>query len=415
MRRRFVVDEWRSPSDAYFLTHLHADHTEGLSADWCRGPLYCSQVTAMLLLARFKGFNPALLHILDLGTPTLVSSNNAADSLLEVTAIDADHCPGAVMYVFHGEFGCVLHTGDFRWNNDRCTLEERKEALREAIGGAQVDFLYLDNTFCNPLFCFPSRNAAATRVIELIRGHPEKDIVIGIDNLGKEELLLSIAQALETKICVWPQRLKTMHLLQLPDVFTTDTSITRIRAVPRCSVSTRSLKLLNEIRPTLGILPTGCLCLCNPSSGRKPKPKLLCSESCYKSRERTSDNQAADASSRLINVVPYSLHCCFSEARDFVDLIRPKSVLGIVKSSTDYSINPIQLLSGCQATTSTTAASLREGPRVLLDTRPDLDCSHKLRDLLQVRCSSTKLRRRKNLSRRRQRLHGRGAKLYEEG
>ncbi|EFJ29905.1 hypothetical protein SELMODRAFT_409901 [Selaginella moellendorffii] len=140
MRRRFVVDEWRSPSDAYFLTHLHADHTEGLSADWCRGPLYCSQ------------------------------------------------------------FGCVLHTGDFRWNNDRCTLEERKEALREAIGGAQVDFLYLDNTFCNPLFSFPSRNAAATRVIELIRGHPEKDIVIGIDNLGKEELLLSIAQALETKV-----------------------------------------------------------------------------------------------------------------------------------------------------------------------------------------------------------------------
>ena len=31
------------------------------------------------------------------------------------TAFDAQHCPGSAMFLFEGEFGTILYTGDFRY------------------------------------------------------------------------------------------------------------------------------------------------------------------------------------------------------------------------------------------------------------------------------------------------------------
>ncbi|KAI7981198.1 5' exonuclease Apollo [Camellia lanceoleosa] len=69
--------------------------------------------------------------------------------------------PGAVMYLFRGEFGCMLYTGDFRWETTSKRAEIGKSMLLSALGNDKVDILYLDNTYCNPSYSFPSREVIA--------------------------------------------------------------------------------------------------------------------------------------------------------------------------------------------------------------------------------------------------------------
>lgn len=48
-----------------------------------------------------------------------------------------------------GEFGCILHTGDFRASKEMLTSTP--------LRNAKVDLLIIDNTFCHPRFDMPPR------------------------------------------------------------------------------------------------------------------------------------------------------------------------------------------------------------------------------------------------------------------
>lgn len=259
------VDKFHGGSEAYFLTHLHQDHTRGLGAvgGWRHGPLYCSPITARLLPSRFPGIDASLLRPLAPGASaslTLSSPSSDRPLSLRVTAIPALHCPGSLMYLFRGDLGCMLYTGDFRWELGCDKARQAKKALLDALGGDSVDMLYLDNTYCHPSLNFPPRPVVAEQMVNIIRAHPDHEVIIGVDTLGKEDLLLHLSRALQTKIWVWPQRLLTMHLLGIDEnheIFTTLTSLTRIRAVPRYSVTIENLEALNTEFPTIGIVPSG--------------------------------------------------------------------------------------------------------------------------------------------------------------
>ncbi|CAI0550209.1 unnamed protein product [Linum tenue] len=225
------VDRWTAGSQVYFLTHLHSDHTQGLTSGWARG---------------------------------------------------------AVMFLFRGDFGCLLYTGDFRWETTGERAKMGRAMLVNALNGRTVDNLHLDNTYCNPSYDFPPREVAAQEIVNLIASHPKHDVVIGIDSLGKEDLLLHIALSLGIKIWVWPERLQTMHILGFHDTFTTKTSLTRVRAVPRYSFSIETLEALNATRPTIGIMPSGLPWVVRPVKGDanlSVQPTIVkgivCSSACY--------------------------------------------------------------------------------------------------------------------------------------
>ncbi|KAL6614366.1 hypothetical protein ACP70R_036636 [Stipagrostis hirtigluma subsp. patula] len=348
------VDKFAGGSQAYFLTHLHQDHTRGLGAvgGWRHGPLYCSPTTARLLPTRFPGVDVSLLRPLAPGASASLSLSSPTSDrpiALRVTAIPALHCHGSVMFLFRGDLGCMLYTGDFRWELGCDEARRAKKALLDALGGDTVDVLYLDNTYCHPSLNFPPRRVVAEQIVNIIQAHPDHEIIIGVDTLGKEDLLLHISRALQTKIWVWPQRLQTIHLLGIDEnqeIFTTQTSLTRVRAVPRYSLTIESLEALNTVCPTIGIMPSGMPWLWRSSEGkvksggRSPGKPVRC-----KGREDGLTKMDYDPLSppKLFEkdsyTLPYSEHACFSELQDFMQTVGPSSVKGIVRSSFCY-VNP---------------------------------------------------------------------------
>ncbi|KAH9639172.1 hypothetical protein HF086_000163 [Spodoptera exigua] len=109
----------------YFLTHFHSDHYSGLKKSFNK-LLFCSKITADLCISRL-GVNPKCIHVIKTDETIRIDG-------VEVTAVEANHCPGAVMLVFTLPNGkTLLHTGDFRaspimesypifWNKDIHTI-----------------------------------------------------------------------------------------------------------------------------------------------------------------------------------------------------------------------------------------------------------------------------------------------------
>uniref|UniRef100_A0A2K5NFV7 Protein artemis n=2 Tax=Cercocebus atys TaxID=9531 RepID=A0A2K5NFV7_CERAT len=111
---------------AYFLSFFYKDHMKGLRAPTLKRRLecslkvylYCSPVTKELLLTspKYRFWEKRIISI-EIETPTQISLVDEASGEKEeivVTLLPAGHCPGSVMFLFQGNNGTVLYTGDFR-------------------------------------------------------------------------------------------------------------------------------------------------------------------------------------------------------------------------------------------------------------------------------------------------------------
>lgn len=279
----------------FFLSHMHADHTSGLSSTWSHRPIYCSPLTAKLLKLKLQ-VKEKWIRPLELGDAHMLLLDDLGKERMTVTLIDANHCPGAVMFLFQGYFGTILYTGDFRYTSSML----REECLRN---NTTIDVLYLDNTNCDPTRAVPSRNRATQQIKEIIRAHPGHTVVIGLYCLGKESLLVELAMEFKTWVEVDVERLETLRVLELPDVFTTERDAGRIRVVNQSRINASNLLVWNKEQPTIAILPTS-------------RPMVSCHPN--------------------VHVVPYSDHSSYQELEDFVSALRPISLVPIVGKCLPY-------------------------------------------------------------------------------
>ena len=158
---------------------------------------------------------------------------------------DANHIAGSAMFLFDGPLGTFFHTGDARFDDfmfdefkvlfpnhlgerDFRPIVERggsapvqKNSLQKVLcqvpESVHIDELILDNTYCDPIFRFPKRKQCVNGIINIIRISQPCDVYISTYNLGKEEILVQLAEVFNTKIVVDEERYKDVMSLDFSD------------------------------------------------------------------------------------------------------------------------------------------------------------------------------------------------------
>ncbi|KAM0745986.1 hypothetical protein T439DRAFT_330178 [Meredithblackwellia eburnea MCA 4105] len=206
---RVTVDAFRygriEGCRGYFLSHAHSDHYQNMNSSWNAGPIYCSQTTANLIKLKLK-VKDEFLKPLPLNETVTIPGT---DGKLQVTLIDANHCPGSVLFFFEGphtdpkspwtktpsKIFRYLHCGDFRAS----PLHVLHPSLLLGPPGSpnyptskRIDACYLDTTYLDPKYCFPAQKLVVQACAELVRrrvGDGDEDaLLVEREAAGRREM-----------------------------------------------------------------------------------------------------------------------------------------------------------------------------------------------------------------------------------
>jgi DNA cross-link repair 1B protein len=368
---------------AFFLTHAHSDHTRGLTPTWPGGnkdsatssKVYCTRTTANLASAR-HGVHKSNFQILNIGKTYCVYLDDDRVTSVHVTVLDANHCAGSVSYLFRvpskeyareirrklrtsllddeaeeiadnsvcsGEkyVYSLLHTGDFRYEDivfDAGWLN--------VIGSQKIDCLYLDDTYLDPEADFPQRSEVAADILKFCQGYFDAgyQIFIGLDVVGKEELLLQIASALNWKIHVSEKKMNILEQIwesdeRLEKFFEVyeeefDSTNGRIVAIPKTQLTYGfMLQLRNSGNRVVGLVPSAFRWRgsqqqykmnMNLVDSIMHKTAVMPELSLSKSHQVDEVHMNVES---LVSSFPYSLHSSFGEIKKFVERIGPAKIV----------------------------------------------------------------------------------------
>ncbi|KAJ3791181.1 hypothetical protein GGU10DRAFT_313 [Lentinula aff. detonsa] len=269
----------------HLLSHTHSDHIVGLQAKSFSQSVFCSASAKEMLLKHevykeralheekyraehnhtfrhlkvdpYLGANGELvvhgakdlLKVLPMNTPTEVELDG--DKKVTITLFDANHCPGAVMFLIEGAEGAILHTGDFRaepWFLNSLKHNPYLQpylALSDGVTPSDgngivktLEAIYLDTACVMQTHEVPSKDDATTGLISLLKLYPPSTyFFINAWTWGYEDILKAIARAFNSKIHLDDYKYRVHSLLSsdplLQTLGTTDPDETRFHACER--------------------------------------------------------------------------------------------------------------------------------------------------------------------------------------
>jgi len=315
---KFIVDGFEYAGakwcEHWFLTHFHADHHRGLTKTFDRGYVYGTKTTLDLVKEKL-GVDPRRLRLFEIGVTRRLEG-------VDVTFIEANHCPGAAMILF--EFPTrptaspVLHTGDFRFHErmrDDPTLQRITSPTRKVS-----PILILDTTYCSLEHDdFPSQETVLKAVKDALVHEDNlsarKLFLFGSYTIGKEKVFFEAAKTLNRKVYIGKAKRSVMDAIALSpeekSAMTFDDSRTNLHVVPMGSTSFMKMASIlkyykKRFDTVIAFRPTGWTFSANA-----------------KTRRATARRQRG----KLVQYgLPYSEHSSLNELRAFVDFIQPRII-----------------------------------------------------------------------------------------
>ena len=219
----FRQHQHRTQPAACFLSHIHSDHLLGLET--LRMPfVYCSAATKRMLLkmekyphridfskgileSRKQTYKHLKLILRPLPLETATEIELRPDRRIRVTLFDANHCPGAVMFLIEDDARAILYTGDIRaepwWVN---ALVRTPAMIPYTAGHRQLDCIYLDTTFASHADIhkhFPTKAEGLAELLAKISESP-KDAIFYFRawTLGYEDVWKLLSNFLDSQVHV---------------------------------------------------------------------------------------------------------------------------------------------------------------------------------------------------------------------
>ncbi len=330
----FVVDGFHYSKESltrnYFLTHFHSDHYGGITSSWNAGTIYCSLPTASLVSQQL-GVDKKYIHPLPMNTPTVVESRGKA---VTITLLDANHCPGAVMFLFEVGRRTMLHVGDFRWSRDVMLLRDASSPLHKIVSQTvALDELYLDTTYCNEKYRLPPQADTINATIEAFgkelerckKSNPPKRTLhlFGAYTIGKEKIYLSVAEHFGLKVYVDKSRFKILSTLHLPEAYTnlltTNREESDLWVVPMAHLNMKKMPEYFSIANSKPFAPAY-----DRIVGYRPTGWSLSRSGIVSSRS---------SGKVTVHSVPYSEHSSFPELVDCLECLKPAKIIPTVGAS----------------------------------------------------------------------------------
>ncbi|KAK0446859.1 DNA cross-link repair protein pso2/snm1 [Armillaria borealis] len=347
---------------AYFLTHAHSDHYTNLSSSWTNGPIYCSEGTANLIMHMLK-VPKNWVHALPMDKLIVIPNTGG----VQVTLIEANHCPGSSLFFFEGKQTVnagdstfksafvgssrvfrYLHCGDFR--------ASPRHVLHPAVKGKRIDHVYLDTTYLDPKYTFPPQPLVISACAELAKriagGSVVKDkdarmdvwlnaappktkgkqksdrilMVVGTYSIGKERIVKAMAQALRTKVYCDARKTAILRCQcdpELHSLLTSNPLDALVHLVPLGVITSDRLKEYVErfkghFSRAVGFRPTGWTYTPPAGIDLMPSVSTIIARSQKNTFTHADLAPARNSTSALqLYMVPYSEHSSFSELTCF--------------------------------------------------------------------------------------------------